>query len=1221
MSKIKIKNKAVLKKKIFKNKAKKKAVILHKKRNKTKNATPDIIFDSSLGNTDALFISSPQDIANFQPPIVTPGITVSNDETVKKEIDNILKEFDEDAQIQNLNNAGNKTEIERSVDSPLTSIGLSNLNDSNNMDNQKPIDASPLLPEDAPKKKKGFSWRKFFSLNNHLFSILIGLVFAGVFCAGMYVLADPTASKYTPGETTTPACVPGTLNCTVESPVPYTGATQNVDLGTENITSSAFFLHKVGSSQSSPSYTVLNQTSTGGTFEWQREDGGSGGGIFDWTPTTMDIGVPLATENIDLTGQLYLHSPSSGSGDTLGWDPSDGKVILVSGGSGGSSYWSQNSDYSGAYGNYGIYPNSSNNVVIDPANYYVGGQDTYSALDVNQGNGDYAINASGDVQVNGSAVFNNGDYVMNGVAGDNVLRVNSTNSGGHSFASIIGAGDTGNAALFQDDFSGNSVELSNGAYAIDASGDTNLTGQLYLHSPTSGSGDTLGWNPTTGKVILVPGGGGGSNYWLIGSGNWMGAKQIYPNSNDSVVIDPSDYYSTYSITPDQNSALNIVQGTGDYAINVKGNVLVVGEGSNNMAHLGGVIAGETEPNAYSVGGIYDYSNNGGGKYYGYLGIQYSEVEQYVYGGAGGSFFYYPHGSTTATNAVDLSTSSYAINASGDVNIVGNLTVHGTLNIAGATSGSSWTITLPGSVGTSGQVMMATDGIGDTSWTYALNPNPSNSNTSSQTVAIDWSGVQESDAWLSFDASGNAHFANSVDPNGSDLAENYPTTDTTLSAGEIVSLDIVNPGFVTRANSANSSMAFGVISTNPGMKLGSKQYKNDNQVAVALAGRVPLNVDGEGGAINVGDRIALSTGTAGVGMKASSGQNTIGVALEPFNGTNSAATGTILVFVQNQQYSLNSSGAIGSGQVSGVAGETFLQSVNDSLVDLGISIKNGVVGIASLAVDNFNAKTARMQEIEMVAANGDIYCSWIDGSGDWQKVKGVCSSVGPSVQSVINSSAANSTANSLTNPNSNQSPLEAAQQAANQAQAAAAQATQAAHQAVQQTNQQVQQAANQAQAAAAQATQAAQQATQAAQQAQPLTISSVAPFSDISVAYGTSLAEANLPATVVVTLSDSTTQAAAVAWDSGNPIYDPNTSGEYVFSGTLGFSGNITNTNSLKATVNVIVAPQPAPVAAQPSAGSNDIVQRATSGLINGAGDFLRWMLVTPVKTLSSFLKR
>ena len=61
MPKVKIKKKVVRKKKqILKTKVKIKGKILHAKKRKVKNTSPDIIFDSSIGKTDALFVSEPE---------------------------------------------------------------------------------------------------------------------------------------------------------------------------------------------------------------------------------------------------------------------------------------------------------------------------------------------------------------------------------------------------------------------------------------------------------------------------------------------------------------------------------------------------------------------------------------------------------------------------------------------------------------------------------------------------------------------------------------------------------------------------------------------------------------------------------------------------------------------------------------------------------------------------------------------------------------------------------------------------------------------------------------------------------------------------------------------------------------------------------------------------------------------------------------------------------
>ena len=130
----------------------------------------------------------------------------------------------------------------------------------------------------------------------------------------------------------------------------------------------------------------------------------------------------------------------------------------------------------------------------------------------------------------------------------------------------------------------------------------------------------------------------------------------------------------------------------------------------------------------------------------------------------------------------------------------------------------------------------------------------------------------------------------------------------------------------------------------------------------------------------------------------------------------------------------------------------------------------------------------------------------------------------------------------------------------------------------------------------------------------LNIASVAPISDINVDYGTDIAAANLPSTVTATMSDNTTQSISVTWDGGTPAYDGNTADTYVFSGTLTLPSNTTNTNNLKASVNVTVAVQSAPSetpasdllqTTSPSMG--DILQQAASSLLNGVNNFFNFI--------------
>jgi len=156
----------------------------------------------------------------------------------------------------------------------------------------------------------------------------------------------------------------------------------------------------------------------------------------------------------------------------------------------------------------------------------------------------------------------------------------------------------------------------------------------------------------------------------------------------------------------------------------------------------------------------------------------------------------------------------------------------------------------------------------------------------------------------------------------DVAEMYPTTDTTLTPAEVVALDPERGVFVKRASHdpGYPETLLGVISTQPGVLLGGfagTQFKGEHQVAVALSGRVPVKVSQEAGAIKIGDRLTLSS-IAGVAKKATSTEQTIGIALEPFPSP--TATSTIQVFV-NLGYSRLSpkivNGVVSGGPFSGI----------------------------------------------------------------------------------------------------------------------------------------------------------------------------------------------------------------------------------------------------------------------------------------------------------------
>jgi hypothetical protein len=324
----------------------------------------------------------------------------------------------------------------------------------------------------------------------------------------------------------------------------------------------------------------------------------------------------------------------------------------------------------------------------------------------------------------------------------------------------------------------------------------------------------------------------------------------------------------------------------------------------------------------------------------------------------------------------------------------------------------------------------------------------------------------------------------------------------------------------------------------------------------------------------------------------------------------------------------SSGSIGDGNVSGVS--ILSLSAKTILSSLGITLADGIANLKEVIATKISTQTARIGKMEMVdSATGDTYCAWIE-NGEWQKLKGDCSdatvATAQTKTDTPDKTDQTETQIDVQAQISNTQAQEAlgaaqqAQQAAQQAQQAAQEAQQQAQQATE-ANSSAQDAANTAQQAQQSSSQANEEQGQIQTQPQSevLNISSVAPISDINVAFGTAVGSTNLPTTVTATLPDATTQSVTIVWDIGTPSYDSNTAGTYVFSGTLTFSGNVTNTDNLKAGVNVVVAQAPPP---PPEDNQNvelessseltippveELIQEATSGLLNGIWNFVKWI--------------
>ena len=143
----------------------------------------------------------------------------------------------------------------------------------------------------------------------------------------------------------------------------------------------------------------------------------------------------------------------------------------------------------------------------------------------------------------------------------------------------------------------------------------------------------------------------------------------------------------------------------------------------------------------------------------------------------------------------------------------------------------------------------------------------------------------------------------VDTSNADLAENYPAVDTSIEAGDVVSFAIDPDGdgaLLQKASRFDPRGVAGVISTAPGLTLATDPEEKRRQRPLALAGRVPVKVTLDGGAIAPGDLLALSD-TPGVARRArDDDKQTLGIALEAFDDRHDANIGVVTALVQNRE---------------------------------------------------------------------------------------------------------------------------------------------------------------------------------------------------------------------------------------------------------------------------------------------------------------------------------
>src|SRR3989344_4374782 len=153
------------------------------------------------------------------------------------------------------------------------------------------------------------------------FSIFAGLLIGVVFSFAIYTFAAPPTTPYDPGETLNPTCSPTDTNCTVLPSVTYTGATNNIDLGARNITTTG-----VGS------FGSLSLTTSALTVG----NGGTGTGTA-FTSGSIVFAGTSGVYNQD-NANFFWDNTTNANFLSLGSGTAAGQMRLLEGSGGGTNY-------------------------------------------------------------------------------------------------------------------------------------------------------------------------------------------------------------------------------------------------------------------------------------------------------------------------------------------------------------------------------------------------------------------------------------------------------------------------------------------------------------------------------------------------------------------------------------------------------------------------------------------------------------------------------------------------------------------------------------------------------------------------------------------------------------------------------------------------------------------------------------------------------------------
>jgi hypothetical protein len=192
--------------------------------------------------------------------------------------------------------------------------------------------------------------------------------------------------------------------------------------------------------------------------------------------------------------------------------------------------------------------------------------------------------------------------------------------------------------------------------------------------------------------------------------------------------------------------------------------------------------------------------------------------------------------------------------------------------------------------------------------------------------------------------------------GADVAEIYYSKDQSVESGDVVAVDSSGISQVVKADANDSTSALGIISTKPGIVLGTPDA-NGKPVIVGLAGRVPVKVTNENGPIKIGDFLTVSH-TPGYAMRATGSGQVIGQAMT----SSDTDTGTVLVFIKNTYYDGENTIQSTSTATSTTLADGSLADKFTHIVRLAFEKLTNVFLDMTLWIKNVNADKVQTKEL-------------------------------------------------------------------------------------------------------------------------------------------------------------------------------------------------------------------------------------------------------------------